>query len=301
MTRILPLLRYDWTLQKRTISLAFIIIAALYICMLLMFFLIKGTIDLDASALEGLPLASAMFCSSFFSYAQIAMVIVVTQILHEKFTAPRTSLSYLTLPGTNAEKWLVMLLDYAIVALGLWIMQLVMNEVTVIIGYFMAPDLSWSFNPFAWTMFQDAFLENMKSEFATSSQGDELALSIFNTTIDKIAKPAMYMAVFANLVQLAIYIVVNMCFCTHGQLKTIACLMGFGAVMGICMIFGMGHAIVTKIAEDSNANPTFLIEWLGGDGFSLFNCIKWYYYLSPILAAAVLYLFYKQIGWKQAK
>lgn len=301
MSRILPLLRYDLTLQKRTISLAFIITAALYICMILLFFLFKGALDFDTQSLEALPLGAAMFCNTFFSYAQIAMVLVVTQILHEKFTAPRTSLSYLTLPGTNAEKWLVMLLDYALVALGLWVMQLVMTEVTSIIGYFMAPSLEWTFTPFAWTLFQDSFIENMKIEFATSAQGNEMAMNFFNTTIDKIVTPAMYMGIFTNLVQLAIYIVVNMCFRTHGQLKSIACLMGFGAVMGIAMIVGLGHAVMDQLAASQDVDPTILFEWFAGDGFSPINCIKWYYYLSPLVAAAVLYLFYKQIGWKQAK
>lgn len=300
--RIQTLLRYDWTLQKRTLSLAFIITSALYICLILLFFLLKGTFEFDPIYLNGLPLASAMFCNSFFSYAQIAMVLVVTQILHEKFTNPRTSLSYLTLPGTNAEKWLVMLLDYAFAAAGLWVLQMIMNEVTVIIGYFMIPDSGWTFNPFAYTMFQNEFVEELRNSFATQSNGDETAINIFNTTIDKIVKPAMYMAIFTNLVQLAIYIVLNMCFRTHGQLKSIACLMGFGAVMGICMIFGLGHAVMNRLAEYSgDVSPTYIFEWIAGDGFSFINCIKWYYYISPIIAAALLYLFYWQICRKQAK
>lgn len=297
--RIQSLLRYDWTLQKRSISLALIITLALYVIMVLLFFLFKATFNFDAQGFEGLPLASVMFCNSFFSYAQIAMVLVVTQILHAKFTSPRTSLSYLTLPGTNAEKWLVMLLDYAIVAFALLVLQVVMYEVTSLVGYLMSPNLSWSFNPFAYTMFQNELFESIRQEQLAT--GDVVANEMMTQMLDKIMIPAMSMALFGNLLQLGIYIVLNMCFRTHGQLKSIACLMGFGAVMGIVFMVMAFNFIASVVTLNGDITPDFILNWIAGDGFSMANCLKWYYYSTPLLSAAVLYLFYKQICWKQAK
>lgn len=293
--RIQSLLRYDWTLQKRTISLAFIITTALYICLVFMFFMFKGILNFEGQDLEGLPVASAIFCNSFFSYAQIAMVLVVTQILHEKFTAPRTSLSYLTLPGTNTEKWLVMLLDYAIVAFALWILKLVMFDLTMFIGYCMAPDHSWTFNPFIFYFAQDEIIESVRNSAAA---GDQLGYELVQTMIDKVMTPALSMSIFVNLFQLTIYIVLNMCFRTHGQLKTIACLIGASAVLGFVAIIMTVRFVVSYVGDVS---PSIITEWIVGDGFSMANCIRWYYYSAPFLSAAMLYLFHWQICRKQAK
>lgn len=302
--RIQSLLRYDWTLQKRTISLAFIITLALYICLIFLFFVFKGAFDFDIQGDNHLPVAAILFCNSYFNYAMVAMMIVVTQVLHEKFTAPRTSLSYLTLPGTNAEKCLVMVLDYAIVALALWVMQIVMYDVTMLIGYCLAPDLHWIFNPFSFfftlntNRWMEIFTAGTTAGIAGNSAGDELGREMIAKMMDKILWPAMTMTIFVNLFQLAVYMVVNMCFRTHGQLKSIACLLGFSAVMVIVTLCMSASYFINYSGDVS---PAILTNWVVGDGFSVANCIRWYYYSTPFLCAALLYLFYKQICWKQAK
>lgn len=302
LPRIQSLLRYDWTLEKRDFSLTLAVFTIIYICMVLLFFMYNGLFGLDMSQYEGLPLSTSIFCAQFFNYAYVIMGLVVTQVLHRKFTNPRTSLSYLTLPGTNAEKWLVMILDYIIAFVAVFALQAVMYELSSFVGYCFAPALNWDFNPFKYLgLVPVDQLKEMMVEAGDLQNASEEGAQIVGQIIDKVIGPMLLMTPFVSLFQWGIYIVLNMCFRTHGQLKSIACLFGFGAVMGIIGSIVMFKALVAGIDGTGDMSPTIVMDLIMGEGFSMFNCMKWYYYSSPFLCAAVYYLFYKQIGWKQAK
>lgn len=89
----------------------------------------------------------AAFIQSYFSYAQLAMVFVVTTILHAKFTNPRSATGYLSLPGTSLEKYIVMLVDYALASLAVFALWIVLHYLTMAVCWMVSPEISWNVNP----------------------------------------------------------------------------------------------------------------------------------------------------------
>lgn len=302
-SRIKSLLHYDWIIEKRNFQLSLIIISAIYLVSVIMYTLFMSFINISTyDDQQAIPYASAIFCSSFFSYAQIAAVIIVTQLLHHKFTNPRTSLSYLTLPGTNAEKWLTMLIDYAIAFICIYVLQLVMFEVTALLGFCLAPELDWIFNPFfAWS---DSFINDyMNMQININGSGDAATefLPAFIDQMQGFINVSKYFSLFVGTVELGIYIVLNMCFRRLGQLKTIAILAGSLTVLMIIFIFSLSAYMIHSISAVGDVSPTAVMDIIYGPTFSIFGIMKLFFYCSPLLAAAVLYLFYRQICKKQAK
>lgn len=295
--RIKALLRYDWTLEKRNFFLTIMVFTIIFISMVLLFFMYNGLFGLDVTELEGLPIGTSVFCAQFFNYAYLIMGLVVTQVLHRKFTNPRTSLSYLTMPGTNAEKWITMILNYLFAMAAVFALQAVLYEASVITGYCLAPDLNWDFNPFKYLgLASGNDIREMMLHYAEIQESGAENSELLSSIIDKLVGPILLFAPIASLFHLGIYIVINMCFRSHGQLKSIACI--FTAYI-IFIITASVIMIKTAFAAEISADKVMNI--IAGDGLSVFNCIKWYYFSSPLLCAGIYYLFYKQICWKQAK
>lgn len=291
-SRIKALLHYDWVTEKRSFLLATTIIAVTYLFVVFLYFLFNGITQLDITSSNQLPYSSAIFCAQFFSYAQIAMVLFLTQVLHSKFTNPRTSLSYLTLPGTNAEKWLVMIAEYIIGWLTVQVLFAVMFVLTSVVGNLIAPHPDWIFNPF-FTWDNDFMMGFVKGFSELEDQtADSETLAMMNGMLSKF-NVAKYFSIFVALFQLGCYVVVNMCFRSYGQLKTIACGMGFGALMGVVGIACMFNYFMGI----GDVSPSAMSEMI----IDFFNYILYFYYSTPLLSAAVLYLFYWQICKKQAK
>lgn len=299
-SRIYSLLRYDWTINKHKICLTMTLITIVYFCLMILSFFAKGNFDLTLSA--GSPLVIAAFVNSYFKYALIAVVFVVTTILHHKFTNPRSATGYLSLPGTSAEKFTVMLSDYAVTALGLFVIYIVCYAITMLLGWFVAPELDWAINPMVFDHpknLNDVILalegQNV-NDLQRAAIEEGISSESFASFFDIATSLAWFAPIF-NLCEFFIYICVNMLFRTNGQLKTIAL---FFVVSFFFMIFFAASMVIgIKHSMDiyGDVTPEVAFETIAG----MFNAVKYFVYASPAALVGLAYLFYHQICKKQAK
>lgn len=297
-SRIYSLLRYDWTINKHKICLTMTLITIVYFCLMILSFFAKGNLDLTLSA--GSPLVIAAFVNSYFKYALIAVVFVVTTILHHKFTNPRSATGYLSLPGTSAEKFTVMLSDYAVTALGLFVIYIVCYAITMLLGWFVAPELDWAINPMVFDHPKNLndmilALEGL-NDLQRAAIEKDISSESFASFFDIATSLAWFAPIF-NLCEFFIYICVNMLFRTNGQLKTIALFFVvsffFMVFFAVSMVLGIKHSM--DIYGD--VTPEVAFETIAG----MFNAIKYFVYASPAALVGLAYLFYHQICKKQAK
>lgn len=276
------------------------LITIVYFCLMILSFFAKGNLDLTLSA--GSPLVIAAFVSSYFKYALIAVVFVVTTILHHKFTNPRSATGYLSLPGTSAEKFTVMLSDYVVTALGLFVIYIVCYAITMLLGWFVAPELDWAINPMVFDHpknLNDVILalEGLNvNDLQRAAIEEGISSESFASYFDIVTSLAWFAPIF-NLCEFFIYICVNMLFRTNGQLKTIALFFVvsffFMVFFAVSMVLGIKHSM--DIYGD--VTPDVAFETIAG----MFNAIKYFVYASPAALVGLAYLFYHQICKKQAK
>lgn len=299
-SRIYSLLRYDWTINKHKICLTMTLITIVYFCLMILSFFAKGNLDLTLST--GSTFLIASFVNSYFKYALIAVVFVVTTILHQKFTNPRSATGYLSLPGTSAEKFTVMLADYAVVALGLFVIYIVCYAITMLLGWFVAPELDWAINPMMFDHpknLNDVVLalegQNLNDLQRTAIE-EGISSESFASFYDIVTNLAWFTPIF-NLCEFFIYICVNMLFRTNGQLKTIA--LFFVAGFFLMIFFGVSLLIGIKHSMDvfGDVTPEVAFQTVAG----MFNGVKYFVWASPAALVGLAYLFYHQICKKQAK
>lgn len=299
-SRIYSLLKYDWAINKHKVCLTMTLITIVYFCLMLLSFFAKGNLDLSLS--EGSPMIIAAFVNSYFKYALIAAVIVVTTILHHKFTNPRSATGYLSLPGTSAEKYTVMLADYATAAIVLFFIYLVCYAITMLLGWFVAPGLDWAINPL---MFEhpknlnDVVLA-LEGQNLNDLQRTAIEEGISSDSFASFFDLATNLAWFTPIISLCeffAYICINMLFRTNGQLKTIA--LFFVAGFFLMIFFGVSLLIGIKHSMDvfGDVTPEVAFETIAG----MFNGVKYFVWASPAALVGLAYLFYHQICKKQAK
>lgn len=299
-SRIYSLLRYDWTINKHKICLTMTLITIVYFCLMLMSFFAKGNLDLTLSA--GSPLVIAAFVNSYFKYALIAVVFVVTTILHSKFTNPRSATGYLSLPGTSAEKFTVMLADYAAAALGLFVIYLVCYAVTMLLGWFVSPELDWAINPFVFERPKDindvvvALQGQNLDELQQAALEKGIASDSFAAFFDTVNTLTWFTPVF-NLCEFFLYICINMLFRTNGQLKTIAIFFAAWFVFIVFFTVSIVLGIKNSIDIVGDITPEVAFDVI----HKIFNTVMYFVYASPVALAGLAYLFYHQICKKQAK
>ena len=307
-SRIYSLLRYDWVINKHKFGLAATLISVIYCCLVLLYFVV-ATIDStgEIAVPEGFPTIIAAFIHSYFQYAELAMVFVVTTILHTKFTNPRSATGYLSLPGTSLEKYIVMLADYAIATVTVFVLWIVFHYLTMCVCWMMTPELSWNVNPlqllmpvanldnFSMTMEGINWEEKMNAEAMASGMPE-----FFNYLMDMIMTLAWF-SLIIGLVQFFAYICLNMVFRTNGQLKSIAIFfagsLAFVIFCAITVGIIIAHDVSAAGAISHDTMPQALVEDLKG----VLTCLKYFCYFSPALLAGLAYLFYHQICRKQAK
>lgn len=299
-SRIYSLLRYDWAINKHKVCLTMTLITIVYFCLMILSFFAKGNLDLTLSA--GSPIVIAAFVKSYFKYALIAVVFVVTTILHHKFTNPRSATGYLSLPGTSAEKFTVMLSDYAITALGLFVIYLVCYAITMLLGWCVAPELDWAINPMMFDHpknLNDVVLalegQNLNDLQRTAIE-EGISSESFASFFDIATSIAWFAPIF-SLCEFFIYICVNMLFRTNGQLKTIALFFVAGfffmVIFAGSLVFGIKHSMDVF----GDVTPEVAFQTVAG----IFNAVKYFVYASPVALVGLAYLFYHQICKKQAK
>ena len=304
-SRIYSLLKYDWAINKHKVCLTMTLITIVYFCLMLLSFFAKGNLDLSLS--EGSPMIIAAFVNSYFKYALIAAVIVVTTILHHKFTNPRSATGYLSLPGTSAEKYTVMLADYATAAIALFFIYLVCYAITMLLGWFVAPGLDWMVNPLMFDSPNNvndvllAFNGNHSSQevneaFEQIKNNGGVSVDALTSFIDVVRQIQWFAPIFA-LCEFFAYICINMLFRTNGQLKTIAVFFAAGFVF---MMFFMGTLVIgIKNSMDifGDVTPDVAFETIT----SIFSFVRYFVWVSPVVLVGLAYLFYHQICKKQAK
>ncbi|MBQ0057102.1 MAG: hypothetical protein KBT20_05530 [Bacteroidales bacterium] len=299
INRVAALLRYDWMLNKRMMGMTALVITSIFAFIALIYFVIHS--QLPTMGGEALPGLVATFTYSFFSYANVAMVLVVTTILSKKFCEPRTSTSYLTLPGTSLEKYTVMLLDYLFGWLGVWTLYLVLFYITMFLCSLSSPEYDWTCNPFVFfdaqrgLDFMSAYLDGPSiSEIGQQMNSMELGLGDAETDFILLATR---MAPITALISFGFYIVLNMLFTNNTQIKSIVCyyLTGFVLVV-IAIVFGICW-VVSIVSSTDAMSDQVAAEFLN-TAFSIANYVL---YALPVLVVALFFIFYRQICRKQAK
>jgi len=301
--RIASLLHYDWMLHKHTLKLTGIVIGIIYLCLALLYFVIKYELG-AGDGNEHLPTFIGFFCQSFFSYAALAAMLVTTTILTEKFCYPRTATAYLTLPGTSFEKFVVMMAEYGITWIAMQIYFIIMFYITMGVCALNAPSLDWMLNVFSFynpTEFADAINEVMGSINSSRETIDAMdaeggAKSLIAGSIQNLLTASIWMNPFSSIAYLAYYLVLNMFFKSNVQIKAIACmfLTYFVFIVGIMiLIFGwLGM---------NAAHGSVQEEHMLGQMSTFLDCITVFIYSTPAIAAGLLYWFYGLIARKQAK
>lgn len=304
INRVGALLKYDWMLNKSKISMAAILTVAIYACLVLLYFSSKSVFEFGVT--DAFPVIMGTFINSFFSYAQIAMVFVITTMLHQKFTAPNSATSYLSMPGTSLEKFVVMISEYLLGALGVYVLFLICFYATMAICWFVAPQVDWFINAFGFLAPTNNFLDEITTSFGGSSFSDamreieEQDLGFLATSVTDILKAAVWVAPFSAMSKLLLYTNLNMCFRSNGQIKSIAVWMAATFAIALFCIFGMviifGHDIMLLNENGDAAAGAFL-----GDFAAIMNIVKYFMYCIPLFMIGLAYLFYYQISKKQAK
>ena len=309
--RILSLIRYDWAINKNKFGLAMSIVAIIYVCVVLLFFTSKNIFHIDSLEPET-PVVMSKFIGAFFEYAQIAMVFVVTTLLHQKFTNPRSATNYLSIPGTSAEKYIVMLAEYALGALAVFVLYLICHSLTMLICWYVAPELDWltnpflilfparNFNEFSLAMSGISWESTMNQMQEVASEEDlapELLAMLF-----KSVHSLMWFTPIILLCKLFAYMCGNMLFRTNGQLKTIAIFFAASMAFAIIVIIGTVVAFSAEIqALSGNVSHEELNNLIVGNVITVLNIVTYFCYATPLILIGLAYLFYRQICRKQAK
>jgi len=314
LNRILNLIKYDWSLYKRNFGIALAIFAGIFLvgggCTFLWNLIINHFDHADSSFL---PISMLMFASNFYQYGAIVMVILVTVVLHHKFTNPRTSTAYLTLPGTSAEKLAVMCIDYIVGALSVQAIMYAGLLFFFFLGSIIAPEADW------FTLFKindemeliDAIYAEMRPDTGNDPESFAAVMSMvdegvpgFSVMFRDFFQNVMYFGIFSHIASTLFYVMLNLCFKKNAQLKAIACEIGIGVVCMIAMIVFVSIYIVTHkegwspvnaagdVSPSNLTGPAALIQFI-------FGTITWFLRLSPVFCAALLGIVYKQISKKQ--
>lgn len=322
MNRIGALIRYDWMLHKHNIKLTYAVIAIIYICIALLYFLSKASLHLDimtdkgSSFYESLPTYISGFCVTFFNYAGYAVVFLMTSLVTEKYCHPRTATAYLTLPGTTLEKFCVVAIDFIAAFVALKVLYLIMFYLTMGICYLNAPDLDWSINGLALLLPEETM--NMANNIVTQIQGvdkmEELkklgemnneTMNAFIAAIENTQKAGFWMAPFSTIASVVFYLILNMFFKTNVQIKAIGCIViSYIAYIVITMIvvFGiLGKLLFESHNLSGNDADLFVINNIFEPITGFLNFMAGLIYAMPLIAAALLWVFYYQIKRKQAK
>lgn len=297
--RIGDLLRYDWAMEKRRFVLPFVIFAIAYIlCTFSTFYPGYSSGHLNN---DNLPILIMIFVNSFFSYAQLILILIVTTILHRKFTQPQSSCLYLTLPASPIEKFIVMLLDYVIAFTALYIVYIALFYLTMFIGYLLEPGYNWALNIFNNEPgFLRKTIETIQAaqEHRISAEGDLAQNSTVNLFIDHILSHYTALTVFSLFVNLAVflyYLILNMCFKHNAQIKSIGIFLLTGFILTIAFIIGFGTYAATR--DFTDMNEARLLHMMT----RTFDIIYYTMLATVPICLAEGYILYRQIRYKQAK
>ena len=290
--RIGALLRYDWTLHKHKFQMMTLITILLYVLLVITILAFNGEVaGLRDEANEHLPKILGDSCNSFFEFAKLAMWLLTTMLLTEKFCNPRTATNYLAIPGTTIEKFTVMALDYVIAFLAIGVLFVVTFYVTMGIGHLFSPELEWGRSILGFYS-PGEILKEMK---AKEDWNITIESARFWHEMNAILNASLYINFFAYFASVALHGVICMFFKSNVQVKAILIELLMLVVM-IIVILGIviGYAVYAK----TNHLPEVVVKQTGLEALFWFRI---FLYLQPLFAAAFCYIFYRQLRCKQAK
>lgn len=297
--RIGDLLCYDWAMEKRRFILPFVIFAIAYIlCTFSTFYpgYSSGHLNNDS-----LPILIMIFANSFLSHAQLILILIVTTILHRKFTQPQSSCLYLTLPASPIEKFIVMLLDYVIAFTALYIVYIALFYLTMFIGYLLEPGYNWTLNlfnndpGFLRKMIETLQTEQTSRMAAEGSYEQNTATGIFIDHVLSHSAALNILGFFANLSIFLYYLILNMCFKHNAQIKSIGLVLLTGFILAIACI--IGFCIYFSTQHIIHMDETQLLHMMT----RTFDLIYYTLLACVPLSLAEGYILYRQIRYKQAK
>jgi hypothetical protein len=162
--RLWLLLRYDFVQARRNLWLIAAVIIGVYIVVIYRPF--------TQHVNSWTPLDVANTCHELFTMARYLCLILVTLMLHRKFTNPASAPGYITLPASTLEKFCALLLDYIAVYVGIYAAEWVCYYASMWLGAMLLPELVWS-RPFATdgdnveSFFRTLSIETLQLDFKT--------------------------------------------------------------------------------------------------------------------------------------
>ncbi len=166
--RLCLLLRYDFTQSRRNILVSAAVVVGLYLLLVYRHFFgeVKSYTPGEVSVL----------CHGVFSTATLVGIILSTLMLQRKFTNPTSAPLYITLPASGFEKFCALLLDYALVLIGIRVLEFVCYTATMGLGAIFYSDLNWSLSFFDGgenleAMARQVIAESLRHDYAAAGLG----------------------------------------------------------------------------------------------------------------------------------
>lgn len=294
INRVGSLIRYDWMLGKNTLTLTLTILALLYASLMALVFVVKGTFS-SAEELPQFPMAVATMIVSYFQYGLYALTIAITTLLTAKYCNPKTSTTYLALPGNTSEKYVTLLFDYFFGFIAYTMLYLVLFYLTMGVGALVYPQLDWCVNGVALlSPSNEAELIQRMFDLQTLPEANPDLVPLLFNEISLFQNTMFWINLPSNLAFLAFYLVLVLCFRTNSQLKAIGILFLIYLVIVISMSIGLIGYII-KFADQGDGEQ--IIQTLIG----FFSYFRYGIIFFTILGLGFYWVLYRQLALKQAK
>lgn len=308
-TRVGHLLAYDWASLRSQAIYGIIAIVAISL----------GWVTLSMFSMLALEqnVGYALYSlGSIHNLASLAMIFWLTSMLHRKFTDARSALVYQTLPASAWEKSLTMLINYLVASVVLYLLFILLYYVASGIALLIDAQTQISDNPFVQALVNpnyviDKFNETTDSglnvsynnTLSVTSGETAVALSLqdfFHMLFGFITRPDIYyLSLLDGPLELLIYIVLNMCFRSHAQIKSVLIMIGALVVLGVTA----GVVAIGQLSDVINTNEVSeeVSQWMYGELLQVVKIIGYSLYAIPFLMAGFVYLFYRQVKCRQVK
>lgn len=248
--------------------------------------------------------------------ASLAMIFWLTSLLHRKFTDARSALVYQTLPASSWEKALTMLINYLVASVALYLLFVLLYYVASGIALLIDAQSQIADNPFVQVLVNPNYIIEKFNETTNSgvnvSYDNTLSITSGETAVALSSEDFMhelfrfitrpdiyYLSLLDGPLELLIYIVLNMCFRSHAQVKSVLIMIGALVVLGVTA----GVVAIGQLSDVINTNEVSdeVSQWMYGELLQVVKIIGYSLYAIPFLMAGFVYLFYRQVKCRQVK
>lgn len=248
--------------------------------------------------------------------ASLAMIFWLTSLLHRKFSDARSALVYQTLPASSWEKALTMLINYLVASVALYLLFVLLYYVASGIALLIDAQSQIADNPFVQALVNPNYIIEKFNETTNSgvnvSYNNTLSITSGETAVALSSEDFMhelfrfitrpdiyYLSLLDGPLELLIYIVLNMCFRSHAQVKSVLIMIGALVVLGVTA----GVVAIGQLSDVINTNDVSeeVSQWMYGEIIQVVKNIGYSLYAIPFLMAGFVYLFYRQVKYRQVK